>query len=235
MKHAAITTNLAADAYSVVRRRLVRGEMALGQAISRRKLAAELGMSLLPVTIALLRLEYEGFVESRPRAGTRVRIPSREDLHGYYVVREALETQAAKLFALTASPKERDELTKLGVLVDQLACGRDRLRYVTTHQQFHRRLADGAHCLMLSNSIEHTHALASVWFCAMRDEPLHDPPRRHQGLAEVLADGDADRAVAAMREHIATGLRHVSEALRPYFALRRKSSHTFARISPHAH
>src|SRR5688572_15233658 len=131
MKQAIVTSNLATDAYGVVRKRLVRGEVRLGQTISRRRLAAELGMSLLPVTIALLRLEYEGFLESRPCAGTRVRIPSREDLHGHYVVREALETQAARLFAAQASPKEREELRRLGAQVDELSVGADRIRYVT--------------------------------------------------------------------------------------------------------
>jgi len=80
MKDYGETPSLAAEAYNVVRQRILRGELVLGQAISRRKLAAELGMSFLPVSEALLRLEVEGLLESRPRAGTRVRIPSREDV-----------------------------------------------------------------------------------------------------------------------------------------------------------
>src|SRR5918911_3565140 len=105
--------SLASEAYGVVRRRIVRGDIALGQVISRRKLAAELSMSFLPVSEALLRLEFEGLLESRPRAGTRVRIPSPEDVRGHYVVREALEVQAAMLFAQFATDGERAELRKL--------------------------------------------------------------------------------------------------------------------------
>src|ERR687892_173021 len=104
---------LAGEAYGVVRRRILRGELAMGQVISRRKLASELGMSFLPVSEALLRLEFEGLLESRPRAGTRIRIPSREDVKGHYVVREALEMQAATLFAERATAEERAELLKL--------------------------------------------------------------------------------------------------------------------------
>ena len=87
MKASAEASSLAEEAYGIVRRRIVRGTVRLGQVISRRKLAAELGMSFLPVSMALLRLEFEGLLESRPRAGTRVRIPSREDVLGHYVVR----------------------------------------------------------------------------------------------------------------------------------------------------
>src|SRR5947208_13998842 len=115
MKDYGETPSLAAEAYNVVRQRIARGELVLGQAISRRRLAAELGMSFLPVTEALLRLEFEGLLESRPRAGTRVRIPSPPDVEGNYVVREALETQAAILFAQVATAAERSDLRKLAV------------------------------------------------------------------------------------------------------------------------
>ena len=97
MKESAEQSSLASEAYSVVRQRILRGDISLGQVISRRKLAAELSMSFLPVSEALLRLEIEGLLESRPRAGTRVRIPSPEDVQGHYVVREALEVQAGCL------------------------------------------------------------------------------------------------------------------------------------------
>src|SRR5947207_10187224 len=113
--------SLAAEAYSFVRRQIVRGEMAIGQSVSRRKLAAELGMSFLPVSEALLRLEFEGMLESRPRAGTRVRIPSRDDVKGHYLVREILEAEAAKRFAEHATMTERAGLVKMAAKVDALA------------------------------------------------------------------------------------------------------------------
>jgi DNA-binding GntR family transcriptional regulator len=66
MKELVETSSLAAEAYAIVRQRILSGELGLGQVISRRKLAAELGMSFLPVSEALLRLEFEGLLESRP-------------------------------------------------------------------------------------------------------------------------------------------------------------------------
>src|SRR6187200_631645 len=129
-------SSLAAEAYTVVRQRILRGEIVLGQVISRRKLAAELNMSFLPVSEALLRLEFEGLLESRPRAGTRVRIPSPEDVRGHYIVREALEVQAAKLFAQVATPRERSDLKQLAERVDALAeVPGDRGPFVASHQK----------------------------------------------------------------------------------------------------
>ena len=178
MREPAEPSSLAAEAYAIVRQRILRGEIALGQVISRRKLAAELSMSFLPVSEALLRLEFEGLLESRPRAGTRVRIPSPEDVQGHYVVREALEVQAAMRFTQVATAGERAELKRLAVRVDALAMQADRALYLGVHQKLHARIAQCARCPALLEAIEKTHALASIWFCVMRQpkpERLDDP------------------------------------------------------------
>src|ERR671916_782144 len=161
MRDSAEQSSLAAEAYSIVRQRILRGEIVLGQVISRRKLAAELSMSFLPVSEALLRLEFEGLLESRPRAGTRVRIPSPEDVKGHYVVREALEVQAAIRFTTAATAVERAGLRRLALRVDTLATQGDRSVYLSLHQKLHARVAECARCPALLEAIEKTHALAS--------------------------------------------------------------------------
>ena len=91
--------SLADRAYRAIRDEILRGQLGPGTALSRRRLARELGMSVLPVTDALRRLAGEGLVETRPRAGTRVRIPTERDVKELYELREALETQSARLQA----------------------------------------------------------------------------------------------------------------------------------------
>src|SRR5439155_14767069 len=194
MREGAVPASLAAEAYTFVKQRILRGELVMGQAISRRKLATELGMSFLPVSEALLRLEFEGLLQSRPRAGTRVRIPSREDVRGHYVVREALEVQAAMLFAAVATADDRAELQKLAARVDALSIS-DQSLYLPAHEKLHRRIADGARCPALSMAIEKTHALASTWFCVARQNSDDTTPvRRHQDLVEVLISGTPEEA-----------------------------------------
>src|SRR5688500_11574513 len=174
MKESVAQSSLAAEAYSVVRQRILRGEIVLGQVISRRKLAAELGMSFLPVSEALLRLEFEGLLESRPRAGTRVPIPSAEDVKGHFVVREALEVQAARLFAQTATPRECGELRRVALRVDALRLQPDRFLYISVHMKLHRRIAECARCPALSRAIEKTHALNTIWLAAIREPSPSD-------------------------------------------------------------
>ncbi len=222
--------SLAGEAYSVVRQRIIRGEFTIGQVISRRKLAQELGMSFLPVSEALLRLEFEGLLESRPRAGTRVRIPARQDVRGHYVVREALEVQSARLFAEMATPQERSELMKLAARVDGMLMQPEgnRLAYLTLHEKLHRRIAECARCNHLSEAIEKTHALASTWLCVARPTP-DEPPRTHQDLAAILCAGDPAAAAEAMRQHITRSMQHAMHRLEPYFRLRRKQGRTYTR------
>src|ERR1700687_602244 len=87
------------QAYDAIRDAILAGKLPPGSPLSRRRLAEELGMSTLPIADALSRLENEDLVESRARAGTRVRIPTADQVRGNYIVREALETHSARLFA----------------------------------------------------------------------------------------------------------------------------------------
>lgn len=228
MRVSAETASLAAEAYNVVRQRIARGELVLGQAISRRQLAAELGMSFLPVTEALLRLQFEGLLESRPRAGTRVRIPSPQDVEGNYVVRQALETHAATLFAEVATAAERAELRRLAARVDALSMKADRSMYVALHLKLHHRIAECARCDALREAIERAHAMAMIWYCVMRKPSPDDSPRRHQDLVEEILTGDPVRIAVAVREHLAVGRRHTLELLEPYF---KTTSRRFSRIA----
>lgn len=232
MNSAPLPESLTVEAYLTIRQRILYGELAIGQTISRRKLASELGMSLLPVSEALMRLEYEGLLESRPRAGTRVRIPSREDVEGHYTVREALEAQAARLFSLSATDAEIAELSKLAARVDSLgaSAGGNRAHYLMLHEKFHRRIAECARCTALADAIDKTHALASTWLCVGQQSERKGPPaRRHQKLMTQLGKRDPEEAGSAMREHIVGSKQRSLERLEPYFEARRG---TFTR-KPH--
>jgi DNA-binding GntR family transcriptional regulator len=228
----ATSSSLAREAYAVIRERILRGDVAVGQVISRRTVASELGMSFLPVSEAFLRLEFEGLLESRPRAGTRVRIPNREDVEGSYVVREALETQAARLYAQFATVSEHAAMTELAVRVDDLASSKeaDRALYLTLHEQLHRQIAEYGRCQALCEAIKKTCALASVWLCIGRsfsEGPSHPPC--HQDLLAALGKWEPEEAARAMEFHISAGREMIMSRLEPYFALGDPSERAYTR------
>jgi GntR family transcriptional regulator, rspAB operon transcriptional repressor len=224
------SSGLAAEAYTTVRERIIRGELAIGQVISRRKLAAELGMSFLPITEALIRLENEGLLESRPRAGTRVRVPTRQDVEGHYVIREALETQAAMLFAQRAEPDEQAELLKLAKRVDVLAVQEkgNQVVFASLHEKLHRLIAEFARCPALCDAINTMYVAAATWLCATRRIPQAGQTE-HQDLVKVLVSGDPVAAGEAMREHIRRTTECALRRLEVFFRIQKEYPRQYPR------
>jgi DNA-binding GntR family transcriptional regulator len=209
--------SLADQAYEAIRGEILRGQLRPGTPLSRRRLALEMGMSVIPVTDALRRLEGDGLVESRARAGTRVRIPTEKDVRELYELREALESQSARLFAERATPGERLEVRRLAERVDELFARMAtddnpafRFTVHNHHVQLHMRIAEHADSGVLCQAIERSHVLVLNWLFDVvgRRTPL--PPRFHADLVEALISGDPERADAAMRAHVRYGLVEIS-------------------------
>lgn len=210
--------SLSLKAYQTILRRILRGVVPIGGELSRRRLAVELGMSVLPVAEALQRLQNEGIVETQPRVGTRVRIPTRADVRERYEIREALECQTARLFCRAATSGDRTSILELAKRVDSLylrclesaESDSDFLYLVQdTHAGFHLRIAEVSGCRALRTMIESNQVLTFNWlyYIAASRPPL--PPRFHSDLAEALCTGDEEIADRAMRAHVRYGLDHI--------------------------
>jgi DNA-binding GntR family transcriptional regulator len=205
----------------MIREEILRGGLRLGSAISRRRLARNLGMSVLPVSEAIQRLENEGLLETRARAGTRVRIPSLEDVHNSYIVREALESQSARLFAERATPPERRELQELGEQTDELfrrwvaeESGRGLLSELrASHYRFHMRIAECGRCPVLCDAVEQKQMLVCNWLLDFGPRRQPRPLPSHRELSHVLVTGPPEAADGAMREHIRYGLDYITPLL----------------------
>lgn len=184
-------------------------------------------MSTVPVTDALQRLEAEGIVESKSRVGTRVRIPTQRSIRGHFLVREALEVQAARLVAERATPQERAELSAMALSLDDL----DRQHYDghggsvlkleahRFHLGFHQKIAECCGYVELREAIHKVHTLIFYWFYDISSQERYRPPSQwHAPLIEAVTGTDPDEAEGAMRRHIRYGMDFVLESLEPQFA-----------------
>jgi DNA-binding GntR family transcriptional regulator len=226
--------SLSEHAYFVIRERILKGEIPLGAELSRRKLAAELGMSLLPMAEALQQLESDGLVESKARVGTRVCLPTSKGIRERYEIREALESQAARLFAARANLREKREMEKMAEHMDALfnrsSTGADHDRdflYAVHdyHLKFHLRIAECTGCAALTQTIEKNHVLIFNWLFDIAASRPALPPRFHRDLVEALNKGNVEEADRAMRAHIRHGLEPIVDAL-----ARRTSGAGFERV-----
>ncbi len=101
---------------------------------------------------------------SRARVGTRVRIPTPQEVRDLYVLREALECQSARLFAEKASSDEpqelRDTAARLGAMTDQCREGQvdadETYHAQAFHLSFHMRIAECTGSATLREAIEYT-------------------------------------------------------------------------------
>jgi GntR family transcriptional regulator, rspAB operon transcriptional repressor len=216
--------SLAEHAYDLIRERILKGQIPLGAELSRRTLAKEMGIGLLPIAEALQRLENEELVESRPRVGTRVRRPTPDEIRQHYQVREALESQAARLFAERATRADRATLERMAERMDalfnqcasQAPCDREFLYAVQSyHFEFHLWIAEGGNCPALKRTIEKNHVLIFNWLfdVAAQRPPL--PPRFHRDLAAAINSADPEAADEAMRAHIRYGINTVVTGIDP--------------------
>jgi DNA-binding GntR family transcriptional regulator len=225
-----VENSLVVKAYGLIRDRLLRGELPFGAPISRRDLARELGMSALPVSAALQQLEAESLVESVPRVGTRVRIPTPQEIRGFYIVREALETQSARLFAERAGLRERKAIEDLAVRVDDMyrkcelssdVSEESLFELRALHTSFHRRIAEFADCPYLLQAIEKNQILVFNWLYDRFFGRASLPEHWHVELAQTLALGDPEKADAAMRKHVTYQLNRLIRLLEPYLTIGR--------------
>src|ERR1700679_2549381 len=154
---------LSERAYRCVRERILTGEYTFGTVISRRDLATEFGMSLVPINEAISRLEGEYLIENTPRVGTKVRTPTPQDIRGFWAVREGLETQAARLYVRMTSEKERREVIELAKQLDIMhesttsseePDAKALYQWRCAHMQFHTRIAECTKLPFLAPQIE---------------------------------------------------------------------------------
>lgn len=216
--------SLSSRAYQQIRDEILSGELSIGDVLSRRRLAKRLNMSFLPITEALKCLETEGLVESRPRIGTRVRVPTEQDIRDSNIIREALESQAARLCAqnitdeekkqLRTSARHLDELHKMCAL--ELEDSRFLFSVHTYHMQFHMRIAELARCPGLRRAIEKENVLIFNWLYDIAAHRHTQPEGFHSTLAEPLCSDDPHVADAAMRAHVQHGLSQILERLANY-------------------
>ncbi len=209
--------SLSNRAYQQIRDEILSGELSIGDDLSRRQLAKRLNMGFLPITEALKCLETEGLVESRPRIGTRVRIPSEQDIRDSNVIREALEPQAARLCAQNVTAEEKEQLRTSARRLDELhkmcALEPEDSRFLffvhAYHMQFHMRIAELARCPGLRRAIEKEQVLIFNWPYDIAAHGRTEPQEFHSTLAEALCSGDSLVADAAMRAHVRDGLDQV--------------------------
>ncbi len=189
-------------AYTDLLQRILKGDLAQGTLLNRRGVAQELGMSPAPVLEAMVRLENEGFLEALPRQGTRVRSMGREDMRGHLVVREALESQAARMICGGAVNQQMERLLPLATFADSSDTA-DFEKRIAAEVDFHLALVELADCPALLREYRRI-MQTSLFYHINILEPAQRPKssKPHLELLEELSAATLESAAACVRKHL---------------------------------
>lgn len=182
------------------------GECSPGERLVERRLATQLGVSHIPVREALTKLEEEGLVVRLPRRGARVAELSPVDIAEISSMRVLLEGFVVRRVTTRWTPRCERDLVRL---VDRMvAAGRrgDVAAVLELDHRFHERLWQQAdHSILIevaTHMRERINSFLRATVHSLSPDELVAHAVTHRELIQVIAAGDPDAAVDAMRAHI---------------------------------
>lgn len=218
----------AVKAQQRLRELILAGQLPAGSRIAELALVERLGMSRTPIRAALMRLGEEGLLQALPGGGYAVRTFSEREVADAIELRGTLEGLAARLAAergvrpallqeASACLDQIDLLLQPGSLDDEHFSG-----YVRLNAHFHRLLAEMADSALLAREIERAVALPFASPSGFVGVQAHTPDARdtlvvaqhqHRQVLQAIAQREAGRAEALMREHSRIARHHLGLAL----------------------
>ena len=197
--------------YRLMRQQIMHGEMAPGQAVTLRGLAALHNVSMTPAREAVRRLAAEGAltISSSGRVSTPELSPERiEELAS---IRALIEPEMASRALPRAHFALIDRLTAINALNLDAAMTHNAVAYVRTNLEFHRTLYLRAQAPAMLAICETIWLQLGPTMRALYDK-LHrrDTPHHHRIILAALRAGDEPGLRLAVRTDVTQGLRHLA-------------------------
>ncbi|MCA1196301.1 GntR family transcriptional regulator [Saccharopolyspora sp. 6V] len=181
--------------------RISDGRLRPGDRLYEQEIAAEFGVSRVPVREAIRMLQSEGLVDVAPnRRGVFVRSLDRAQVEELFDVREALEALAARLAASRASADDADRLGVLAERARRAWAGGDVDAMSAANTEFHDRIVALSGNALLASVLEPLHGRLA-WLFRLNLEPER-VCREHDELHAAIAGGDGDRAAELALGHV---------------------------------
>jgi DNA-binding GntR family transcriptional regulator len=179
-----VVRTLSERVFEIVRERIVAGRLPVSAAIRQDALAAELGISKIPLREALARLEQEGLLTSHANRGYFVRPMSTDQAEEIYALRLAIEPAAAAYAATVAQDADRAAVTDAFVRLDNAA--HDNLVEVAVrNRDFHVALVRPGQRLLTTQLVERLAVLSERYVIAHL-EPAERESRAHREHSDLL-------------------------------------------------
>jgi DNA-binding GntR family transcriptional regulator len=192
---------------------IIVGELVPGQRLRGDDLAANYGVSRIPVREAMRTLEAGGWIEIRPRYGAYVRSHSAVELTELFEVRAVGEAYAARCAAMRRTDEELQQLRDIVEETKQAARRGEVATLSPLSAQFFAVLHRAAHNSVLDVTLATLAKRARFYYATVAGQLGSDWAAVHEQIVDAVAASDADRAGTLVREHIEHTGQAVSDLL----------------------
>ncbi|AET94816.1 GntR domain-containing protein (plasmid) [Burkholderia sp. YI23] len=196
------------DVYLAIKDALAGGQYGAGQYLREEQLAKGLGVSRTPVREALRRLDAEGWVETRPNYGVRVKAWTLQDAREIFEARLLVEPYLAGRAALAI---DAADIVRLKALADAMLAITQHPStpetceaWFTANGEFHAIITAAANNARLDRSLRSMKETPLIkWtFDTYSDEDRAHSARQHFEIVLALEQRNAAWAEAVTRCHI---------------------------------
>lgn len=204
---AIVVQTLSEQIFSLLRDRIISGKFPIDVAIRQDALAAELGVSKIPLREALARLEQDGLLLSQANRGFFVRPLNVDEVEEVYALRLKIEPEAVREASKIAT--DTDRKIAYQALEDlEVAVSTDKTQVGRLNRTFHMSLIRPLHRQVTIQIVERLNIISERYVGkhlepAGREDRAH---HEHSTLLDLWVTGKADEAAAVMHDHIAATL-----------------------------
>lgn len=197
--------------YRALRQQALHGELAPGQHLTLRGIAASFGVSMTPAREAVRRLVAEGALtlSSSGRITTPELTPER--IEELAAIRALLEPEMAARALPRAHFALIDRLAAINSANAEAAMKGDAVAYVRTNLEFHRTLylrAQSPAMLALCETV--WLQLGPTMRAVYQRLKRREPPQHHRIILAALRAGDEPGLRVAVRTDVTQGLKHLA-------------------------
>ena len=192
-----------------LRHAIIRGVLPPGERLRQEVLAAELGVSRIPLRDAFRRLEAEGLIEIDGRRGARVASLSIDDVAELYELRRMLELHCVRLAIRNLTDEGAEALLAVAEQMD-IRAGHALVGGISRRAFYEQLYTWSGRKRMTALILQVRHELNR--YQALKEVP--SSPEIHRLIAECIRTRDADSAARHMRDHLRKSRDDLLAALR---------------------
>ncbi|ESQ91346.1 GntR family transcriptional regulator [Asticcacaulis sp. AC460] len=211
-----VVQTLSEQIYTLMRDRIITGDMPVDTAIRQDALAAELGVSKIPLREAFARLEQDGLLLYITNRGFFVRPLSAEEVEEVYDLRLKIEPDAVALASSMATEADKKAAYNALMALDEVMVS-DKSKVGRKNRAYHMALVKPIQRPITIQVVERLNIISERYVGkhlepAGRDSRAHD---EHTAMYELWASGKSKDVADMMAQHIGQTL----EDLRKQFEL----------------